>query len=131
MSLGKEQAAFLLDIGKLDVYATSLGFKVTPGEMLRTKEQQALHVAAGRSKTMNSMHLKGLAADRNFFKVLPPMTTETYINGYVPNLAYEILRPLGEYWESLNPKNRWGGNFDKDWDRKDPWVDLPHFERQV
>ena len=33
-----------------------------------------------------------------------------------------ILAPLGEYWESLHPKNRWGGNFSN-------LVDCPHFER--
>ena len=131
MSLGKEQAAFLLDIGKLDVYATSLGFRVTPGEMKRTAYQQAEYVRTGRSRTMHSMHLQGLAGDRNFFKVLPPLAKEIWINGMSDKEeALRILKPLGEYWESLNSKNRWGGNFDKNWDRKDPWVDMPHFERQ-
>ena len=36
----------------------------------------------------------------------------------------EILAPLGAYWESLHPKNRWGGNFSN-------LVDCPHFERNV
>jgi hypothetical protein len=31
---------------------------------------------------------------------------------------------LGAYWESLHPKNRWGGNFKS-------LVDCPHFERNV
>jgi hypothetical protein len=35
-----------------------------------------------------------------------------------------ILAPLGVYWESLYPKNRWGGNFKS-------LVDCPHFERNV
>jgi nucleoside-diphosphate-sugar epimerase len=30
----------------------------------------------------------------------------------------------GKYWESLYPKNRWGGNFSN-------LVDCPHFERNV
>ena len=34
------------------------------------------------------------------------------------------LAPVGAYWESLHPKNRWGGNFKS-------LVDCPHFERNV
>jgi len=30
----------------------------------------------------------------------------------------------GAYWETLHPKNRWGGNFKS-------LVDCPHFERNV
>jgi hypothetical protein len=67
MSLSNEQAAFLLDACKLIQYATEQGFKVTGGELSRTPEQQALHVKAGRSKTMNSIHLKRCAIDLNFF----------------------------------------------------------------
>jgi hypothetical protein len=72
---------------------------------------------------MNSSHLKKLAGDLNFFK------DGVWINGLAGRRATRILKPLGKYWELLNPKNRWGGNFDKDWAREDPWVDTPHFER--
>jgi peptidoglycan L-alanyl-D-glutamate endopeptidase CwlK len=68
MSLSQEQAAFLLDACALIKYATEQGFMVTGGELARTPEQQALHVKAGRSKTMNSIHLKRCAIDLNFFK---------------------------------------------------------------
>ena len=34
------------------------------------------------------------------------------------------IEPLGIYWESLHPKNRWGGHFSN-------LVDCPHFERNV
>jgi len=68
MSLSQEQAAFLLDMCKLIQHATEQGFMVTGGELARTPEQQALHVKAGRSKTMNSIHLKRCAIDLNFFK---------------------------------------------------------------
>ena len=39
-------------------------------------------------------------------------------------LAYEKekLQPIGDFWESLYPPNKWGGNFKK-------FVDTPHFER--
>ena len=112
MSLSQEQAAFLLDACKLIEYATAQGFMVTGGELARTPEQQALYVKTGRSKTMLSNHLKRCAIDLNFFKEGKIIWDR------------ETLRPLGQYWESLNPKNRWGGNFKS-------LVDCPHFERNV
>jgi len=124
MSLSDEQMKFLYDMTLLDQYAIRLGFKVTPGEMLRTEYQQRIYFSTGRSKTMNSMHLKGLAADRNFFK------GGQYINS-LGREGERILRPLGIFWESLDEKNRWGGNFDKDFRREDPWIDIGHFERQA
>jgi hypothetical protein len=119
VSLVKEQAAFLLDVCKLVQYATSLGFVVTGGELSRPIEMQELYVKTGRSRTMKSWHLRRLAIDLNFFK-----------DG---KLHYDLatLRPLGEYWESLSPQNRWGGNFDRDWSKADSFVDSPHFERRV
>ena len=112
MSLSDEQAAFLLDACALIKYATEQGFKVTGGELARTPEQQALPCKAGRSKTMNSVHLKRCAIDLNFFK-----------DGQII-WDKGILAPLGTFWESLHPKNRWGGNFKS-------LVDCPHFERNV
>ncbi|MFN9193831.1 MAG: M15 family metallopeptidase [Pseudomonadota bacterium] len=112
MSLVPEQAAFLLDVCRLIQYATSQGWTITGGELYRTLEQQQIHVKAGRSKTMNSNHLRRLAIDLNFFK-----------DG---KLVWDknTIAPLGSYWETLHPKNRWGGNFRS-------LVDVPHFERNV
>ena len=112
MSLVTEQAAFLLDVCKLITKANELGFTVTGGELFRTLEQQQLYIKTGRSKTMNSMHLKRCAIDLNFF-----------VDG---KLTYDvkILTPLGQYWESLSPKNQWGGF----WRR---FKDVPHFQRTV
>jgi hypothetical protein len=112
MSNVAEQAAFLLDVGKLVQKATELGFQVTGGELYRTPEQQQIHVKAGRSKTMNSLHLSRRAVDLNFFK-----------DG---KLTYDkaALAPLGAYWESLHPLNSWGGNGIK-------LVDAPHFSRGI
>jgi len=112
MSLVAEQAAFLLDMCKLIQKATEMGFVVTGGELARTIEQQQIYVKTGRSKTMNSIHLKRCAIDLNFFK-----------DG---KLTYDValLKPVGDYWESLNPKNQWGGNWKS-------FKDVPHFERRV
>ena len=110
MSLVAEQAAFLLDVCKLIQYATEQGFVVTGGELARTVEQQQIYVKSGRSKTMNSIHLKRCAIDLNFFK-----------DG---KLTYDIkaLTPVGKYWESLHPKNQWGGFWKS-------FKDVPHFQR--
>lgn len=112
MGMVSEQAAFLLDVGKLVQEATSRGFVVTGGELWRTQEQQEIYVKSGRSKTMASNHLRRLAIDLNFF----------YAGEVVGDV--KSLAPLGKFWESLNPQNRWGGNFKS-------LVDAPHFERNV
>lgn len=110
MSLVAEQAEFLRHVCLLIDRATKAGFVVTGGELYRTPEQQQLYVKTGRSQTMNSLHLKRLAVDFNFF-----------LDG---KLVYDkqILAPLGAYWESLHPLNSWGGNGIK-------LVDTPHFSR--
>lgn len=112
MSLVNEQAAFLLDAARLIQKATETGWTVTGGELYRTAEQQEIYVKSGRSKTMNSNHLKRLAIDLNFFK-----------DG---KLIYDqnALQSIGNYWESLSPKNSWGGNWDS-------FKDTPHFERRA
>lgn len=112
MSLSNEQAAFLLDVCKLVPFATSLGYTVTGGELQRTPEQQKIYLQTGKSKTMDSKHLRKLAIDLNFIK-----------DG---KLVYDIkeLTPIGEYWQSLSPKNS-AGMFWKS------FKDVPHFERRA
>lgn len=119
MSLNAEQAAFLLDFCDLIQFATQQGFTVTGGELQRPVEMQEIYVRTGRSKTMRSQHIRKLAGDLNFIR-----------DGQLV-YGYEELEPLGRYWESLSPKNHWGGNFDRDWDPATGWKDLPHFERQA
>lgn len=117
MSLVPQQAAFLLQVAELIQRAAELGLVVTGGELYRTPEQQALYVQAGRSATLDSQHLKRLAIDLNCFVTNPDGTLRlTY--------AADDLRPLGEFWESLDPANRWGGNWSS-------FKDTPHFERIV
>ena len=125
MTKSDKQAKFLLDACMLIQFATRLGFKVTGGELFRPQEMQEIYYRTGRSKTLSSNHKEKLAVDLNFIK------DGQYVNGLDGNAAEEILRPLGVFWESLDPQNRWGGNFDKDFSRKDPWIDAGHFERQV
>ena len=112
MSLVDEQAGFLKDVAKLINKCFELGFLVTGGELWRTPEQQAIYLKKGLSKTSDSMHLKRCAIDLNFLK-----------DGVLVGKRDPLI-PVGEYWQSLNPKNRWGGNFTN-------IVDCSHFERKV
>lgn len=108
MKLGQHQEKFALHLSMLIQEAHFRGYKVRIGEVQRTREQQKLYVEQGKSKTMNSMHLKKCAADLHFQK-----------DG-------QIVYPkkLGDFWESLDPLNQWGGN----WTR---FKDKPHFQRTV
>jgi len=108
MTLGSHQEAFSADLAKLIMEAIQLGYGVRIGEVLRTPEQQKIYVDTGRSKTMNSIHLKKCAADLHFVK-----------NGVI---YYPI--ELGRFWESLNPLNQAGMNWKT-------FVDSPHFQRTV
>lgn len=116
MTLMREQSAFLIHVAELIREADELGFSTVGGELYRTPEQQALHVKNGRDQTMQSQHLKRLAVDLNFFRDAPDGTLKLTND-------VEELRPLGEFWENLDPANRWGGNWSL-------FKDIPHFERR-
>lgn len=116
MSLNRQQALFLQHVAELIRKAPDYGLTVTGGELYRTPEQQALHVKNGRSKTMNSQHLKRLAIDLNFFQENPDGSLKLDYNS-------DAVRQLGVFWESLDSANRWGGNWSS-------FKDAPHFERQ-
>ena len=116
MGLVEEQDRFLGDVARLILHARERGFVVTGGELFRTPEQQAIHQRSGRSRSMDSQHLRRLAIDLNFFVQ----------DGDRLSLCSDraALRPLGEFWEALSPgANRWGGNWQS-------FKDTPHFERR-
>lgn len=117
MSLRDEQMLFVADVRRLLAEAEAQGFEVTFGEVQRPIEMQQLYVKTGRSKTMDSQHLKRLAIDLNLFR-----------SGVVCNR--EQIKPLGDFWEGLSPRNRWGGNWRGAVDAgKSRFIDAPHFER--
>ncbi len=117
MGYNKEQAVFLQHAAELIKKAPEYGLLLTAGELYRTPEQQALHIKNGRSKTMNSQHLVRMAIDLNFFQVEPDNSLRLVYDG-------DHVRQLGEFWESLDPANRWGGNWKS-------FKDTPHFERMA
>lgn len=135
MSLSKKQSKFTLDVAKLIEYSFSMGIQLTFGETYRTVDQQYLYFkgkkigkrgvledAPKRSWTMKSKHLSRLAIDFNFFLVQANGTRKlTY--------EFEELKVLGEYWESLDDKNEWGGFWLKS--NGEPGKDVPHFQRNT
>ena len=134
MSLSQKQMIFTKNVASLIGYADLLGIGLTFGEAHRTQSQALLNFFGYKivkggvlgiklvkykklSNTLNSLHLKRLAVDFNFF-----------ING---KLVYDKhkLAELGKFWEGLHPKNRWGGNFKIKVDGVlEDWADTPHFE---
>lgn len=100
MTLGEKQRLFSRLLADLIRWAYEHGYEVTMGECFRTPEQAALNAQKGIG-VKDSLHTKRLAVDLNLF-----------VNGeYMPTT--EAHKPLGEYWESLNPLCRWGGRFTK------------------
>ena len=119
MSLLTEQHVFSRHVAQLLEKAFELGFEVSLGEALRPIEMQRIYVQRGSSKTMQSSHLDKLAIDLNLFK-----------NGVL--CTAEQIRPLGKWWEGLDPHNRWGGSWRGLVEaKKSSFVDSPHFERYV
>lgn len=110
MTLSDHQYEFLKDLLQLLNFAIEHGFKVTFGEVYRTPQKQTRRYEAGESDTLNSNHQKKTAADLNFF----------------PRYG-DDLKEIGEYWKSLNPLNRWGGDFVL----RKGGRDTNHFERNI
>lgn len=111
MSLREEQSAFAVDMVKFLSWAMSSGYEVAFGEAQRPVEMQKIYVDTGRSKTMDSYHIRKLAFDLFFFKDGKLLATK------------EEMQPIGNMWESMGAKNSWGGNWDS-------FKDIPHFERR-
>lgn len=91
-------------------------------EVMRTITRQKLLFSQGKSKTLDSNHIKGLAVDICFAK-----------NGiciWNDKLLWSILYGLFLTFIKLNKLNgRWGGDWNKNGLTSDEkFVDSPHFE---
>ena len=98
VTLGEKQRLFVRLVGKLIEWAYANGYELTFGEAQRSV-QQALANSKSGAGIKNSLHLIRLAVDLNLF-----------IKG-VYQADSEAYRPLGEYWKTLHPDCRWGGDF--------------------
>lgn len=74
------------------------GHELTAGEWLRGKEQALANAASGAG-IARSNHLVSLAIDLRLF-----------ING-VYQTDSAAYKAMGDYWKSLHPLARWGGDF--------------------
>ena len=111
MTKVEQQAQFLKDFAKLILKADELGLTVTAGELMRSQEQHDLYLKIGKTTIKHSIHQDRMAGDLNFFK-----------DGELTYSKSDI-QPMGDYWESLSPQNKWGGNWTT-------FLDTPHFERK-
>ena len=99
MSLGTEQRAFTRDVAKLISWAYSHGYELSLGDGYRDPR---VFGAVGETKGYGhpkSNHKRRLAVDLNLFK------DGSYLS------ATKDHEPLGTYWETLHPHNRWGGRY--------------------
>jgi hypothetical protein len=100
VTLGEKQRRFTELVGRLIQWAYENGYELTFGEAYRTPEQAARNAQTGAGIS-NSLHTKRLAVDLNLF-----------VDGAWQQTS-EAHKPLGEYWKSLDPEARWGGDFKK------------------
>lgn len=99
MTLGDKQRLFTRLITNLLDFAHERGYEITLGDAYRDPR---LHGQIGEKLAYghrNSNHKVRLAIDLNLFKDGVYLTTD------------KDHKPLGLYWESLNPLCRWGGRF--------------------
>lgn len=106
LTLHQSQALHVKLVAKLIEFAYDQGLELTWGEAYRTKEQ-AQWDATNHIGIVNSVHCERLAVDFMLFKSGIYLTEPA---------AYQ---PLGEFWKSLHPSCRWGGDFKT--------VDADHF----
>jgi peptidoglycan L-alanyl-D-glutamate endopeptidase CwlK len=107
MTFLEQRKTFTTLLGKLLSKAQLIDGTVMIGEVMRTSYQQAEYIRQGKSKTMNSYHLKACAVD-------------IVITGINNNISErEMYGLLAKEWENMHPNCRagyyWG------------W-DLGHFE---
>jgi len=96
MTIGETQRLFVQLISKLIEYAYQQGWAFTFGESFRID---------GKGHMPNSLHYERLAVDMNLF------VNNVYITGDDP-----VWHLLGDFWKSLHPLCRWGGDIVKKMD---------------
>lgn len=107
-----KQIRFLLCVGKLIAWANARGMGLTLDEGYRPK-WVAERYAAEKKGIANSQHTKRLAVDLMLFI------------GGIYQTRSEAYAELGEFWKTLDPEARWGGDFHDA--NGDPAPDGDHF----
>lgn len=110
MNLVTKQSIFMNNVSLLIKFIHDQQYLCTFGEAYRTPEQAKIYADSGKG-IIDSLHCKRLAIDLNLF---------TPDGNYLD--ATESYMKIGQYWEGLDPLNRWGGRFKR--------ADGNHFEMQ-
>jgi len=98
MTLRQKQSLFAIMVADLITQAYELGYEITLGEALRSKEE-AKRLAKLGLGIENSLHCDKLAVDLNLFK------NGVYLSS---TKSHQVL---GEWWEKQHSLCRWGGRF--------------------
>lgn len=98
MTLGEQQRLFAGLVGKLIDFAYASGYELSLGDAYRDPRLAQLNAQEGKGIS-NSLHTQRLAIDLNLFK------DGQYL------AKSEDYKPLGDYWKTLHPLARWGGDF--------------------
>ena len=109
MKLSEHQQRFAIHAALLILYADTLGYATTLGDAYRDPR---VHGEYGEKKgyaAAKSEHKRRLAIDLNLFK------DGEYLGGT------DDHKELGEFWESLDLLNVWGGR----------WDDGNHYQRNT
>lgn len=114
MKLSDQQFEFAKDSILLELWMIRQGYKFTYGETWRSDDTQRIYFEKGLSNIKGrGPHGYRLAKDYNIWI------------GSLLTYDKDMLKPIGEYWKSLNPENRWGGDF-----LVNGKPDAGHFERR-
>ena len=98
-SLREKRELLTWGLGKLieKVFDTE-GYTCAADQLKRTEAEAAANAAKG-SGIRRSLHLVGLAIDLNL-----------YLGGHFLEASGDH-KPFGDYWKTLHPLFRWGGDF--------------------
>jgi hypothetical protein len=100
MTLSEQRRLFAKNLAELIDFIYARGDECEIEEVKRSQAQANQNAQTGAGIS-NSLHVIGLAADLSLF-----------VNGEFHSDA-DAYRPLADYWTSLHPLNRWGGDFAK------------------
>ena len=128
LKLGEKQRLFCSLLGKLLVYAYANGYELTLGESKRSDEQAEINALGTSGRAQLSAYLRkfpgGLfirlaeCIDNNrgsgirltLHELLLAQDLNLFKNGIYLDKS-EDHKVLGEYWKSLHPLCRWGGDW--------------------
>ncbi len=99
MSLGDTQREFSRDIVYLKIHMLAMGYEFTEGDAYRDPRVHGVWGKKTSYSHAESLHKLRLAVDINLF-----------LNGRYLTETKDH-KQFGTYWESLNSKNKWGGNY--------------------